>query len=519
MKKRILALFICSVMIVSCFLTSCELDYESIDLSAIESAVREEVSTMNDGKETGGFGNGGNNNSNGNTDTGKENGKENGSKPGGGNPDLGGDLEIPELDFNGNTYRVLTNLVTTDSLLSNGGENYYDNAACQRQIYIEEALNMKFENVICDCDSTRFVLNVQTYVLSGEQLDLVEGDAKAMITLAYQGIFVDLDYIDSINTDAPYWNQNAVRDLRTSNDSLFFIDGAISMGNMERAMVVFFNEDIVNNYGFTSPYEYMYDGRWTVEALKGMASNVYQDTNCDTTMNIADDTYGYVSVVNQFVAFALYHVGESSVTFNSEKRSFELNWKNERMIDAYTDASDLRNSGYAYVGDTDEKHLVQDAFKNGRALFCTDVFVNRDLYSNDGEISLGVVPMPKADQNALDYVSFLYSTPNLYSISITTCWAYETAIIMEAMAAYGYVQILPAYTVREAISADMSEALTVIYNSLYYDLSWHGNLGVTSIASQLIGGNGLSSTLASQEKSIVLQRTEWDKNASLNVGK
>ena len=178
MKKRILAILVCLIMVVSCFLTACELDYETIDLGEIESAIRSEVSTQKgDETETEAIRDNGNNNNNQNNSNQNnsdknddDDKKEEQEKPSIDIPG-GGGADIPSSDLSGVTVTVLTTGASDVYPLfgKNSGE-YVSDLLYKRQLEIEDLLNVKLYNVTSGhtvSQSSQFAQYVMNSVFSG----------------------------------------------------------------------------------------------------------------------------------------------------------------------------------------------------------------------------------------------------------------------------------------------------------------------------------------------------------------
>ena len=515
MKKRILSLCVCFVLVFSFFLTSCELDYETIDIGEIESAIRSEISTKKDEAETDGDRENNENNNNSNQ-------KDEEKKPPIEFPDIGGEIELPEYDFKNVEIVALTDIGAPNNfpLFSNNGSDYLNSMLYKRQIAIEDMLNVSINNRICDLgDFNRFLNHARAILISGEDLEIIEGHSRAMLVLAAEGLLSDLNSLEGINTEAPYWSENAVRDLSTSNGSLFFIDGAISLGNMMNAEVMFFNERLMENYRLDSVYGLVMDGKWTVEEFKRMSLNVATDNDGIPEFNIESDIFGYVTQERHLAMFSLYHTGENSVIYDTEKSRFVMNWNSKKTFEAYDNVMSVVNSIAGYCGELEEKHQVENAFREGRALFCTDVFINMSYLSCEGEVDIGVAPLPKPDLDAENYCTPIYVDANLYSISGLSAKANEAAFVMELMSAYGYARIFDEYMSKSLTNEAQTESVKLIFSSLNYDLTYLGDMGTSSIISSLMNENPLQSTIVSYSAKILNERTNWDTKASLSIGK
>ena len=140
----------------------------------------------------------------------------------------------------------------------------------------------------------------------------------------------------------------------------------------------------------------------------------------------------------------LYSGGDRVITIGGDGTP-ELTIYNPRTVDIFDKFFDMMNTdGAAYIPGISHSAAIDDMFTSGRSLFhagvLSDVIKHRDM---DNEI--GILPHPKYDENVPLYYSLVDAGQNVFVIPLTAEDTERTSIIVEALAAEGYRNIMPAF--------------------------------------------------------------------------
>ena len=93
--------------------------------------------------------------------------------------------------------------------------------------------------------------------------------------------------------DKPWWDQKLIRDL-SINGKLFFEAGNIVLRDKLRVSCLYFNKDMFKSIGVDYPYQYVYDGTWTIDKLMEISKGVNKDLDGNGVMDEYDQ-WGFMS--------------------------------------------------------------------------------------------------------------------------------------------------------------------------------------------------------------------------------
>lgn len=380
--------------------------------------------------------------------------------------------ELGNYDFEGRTFHVVACSGFFFSPYDVGQENgeVLNDAAYRRNIAVEERFNMGMKYTMLDgsaAESNNALIK-----------DITAGDGTYSIGISHPfigltglisgGYAYDWNKVPAVDFDKPWWNRSFNSELRIKNilpcassDFIYFNSGA-----------VFFNKDILADYGFEDPYRSVYDGAWTWDLLSEMTRAAFQDINGDGAPDDGD-RYGYSIILNHRMIPVPYSCGEKVCTRDGDGYPSLANMNTEKMRDIITKYYSLlfENPGtYLYMSGNE-----LEMFRNGRVLFLHYVIQNikalRDL-----EFDYGLLPQPKYSEEQPDYYSLAQS--NVMVIPSNASDLEFTGVITEALSAESYRTVLPAlYEVtfenKYLRDEDSYRMFTLIKDSLVYDALWN----------------------------------------------
>lgn len=389
--------------------------------------------------------------------------------------------ELPDKTYNGEEVKFLTVLHTGydwytshEIYAEEMNGQLINDAVFQRNTVIEKQLDIK----IAETKDTNCSGIVRSSVAAGDsQYDVVMPYMNNTINLALEGSLLDLREIPYLDLEKPWWDSRANKDLILKN-RLFITTGDISILDNECTMVMFFNKEIISQHGLESPYELVYENKWTIDKVAEMSSNLTHDQNGDGKMTTADDRWGISIAHNAPVSF-FFGTGERIVQADANGE-LQVMMGSERAFDVFDKIARLCYSEEALSMHTTDNagfDAVSASFNQGNILFVTFALV--DINSlRDAEFEFGILPYPLFDENQQEYNN-LISTGLVSSTSIPiSCDNIELAgVTLEAMAYYSTTTLTPAYYdnalktryVRDEESQDM---LDIIFATRVYDLGF-----------------------------------------------
>jgi hypothetical protein len=335
--------------------------------------------------------------------------------------------------------------------------------------------------------------------------------------LAADGILWDLTMFDSINLDQPWWNQ--VFDEATSiGGKSYYANGDISLTFMRAAYAILFSKNVLSKYDLDSPYSLVTDGKWTIDALMGMARSAAEDINGNGHMD-SEDNIGMAMLYNSGEAFyaatgvklvtvddgKLTWTGDSAKSISVMEKIYDI--YQDKLVTINCDNASLMSGSYSSLTNVDRGATF---LSTDKTLFLFGTMNNVPLMRDmDGDF--GILPLPKFDDNQERYYSYVHTwSASAATIPITAQDPEGTAMFMEAAAYYASQMITPAYynvalKTKYARDDESQQMLDIIYENRWCDLGNLYNVGevLTGMTSLVTSGqNTFASMMAKKESAI-----------------
>ncbi|MBE6551851.1 MAG: hypothetical protein E7665_06935 [Ruminococcaceae bacterium] len=328
--------------------------------------------------------------------------------------------------------------------------------------------------------------------------------------LAQEGFLVDLNTLESMNLENPWYNQSAVEQMSIGG-KLFFVLGDISTVDNDGIGCITFNKGMIEDGNLTSPYDLIKENKWTIDNFYELCKGYAYDLDGDGDMNIMD-RWGYLtaysSIFLQLNACGVRIVEKDEddlphLCINSSRTLEAI----EKVLALYIDkqttfhVNEMKNipggvSGWQYGN---------NMFMEGRVMF-REVSMYRAIQCREMEEDFGIIPYPKLDSEQENYAhSFSTATPVICILSTADDPEVNGAVI-EALSYYGRTIVRPAYYDRVlkglvARDEDSEFCLDLIFDTADYDLGLVLNLGnLISVFSGYV--NARQSTFASDYASL-----------------
>lgn len=402
--------------------------------------------------------------------------------------------KLPEGDFGGHTFTILVTGNTESGWDKNDfsaeeltGELMND-AIYTRNTTVEDLYNVKiandkqYEGASGTKGQGKGYQNISQAVLSGDAAydaaEIAGYDACALVLQQYLAELSAMPYID---LSQPWWDQNAVADMRL-NGKTYFTTGDISTAINDCTIAVFFNQQVAENNGITDLYDSVRDGSWTLTKLTEYARAVASDLNGDGKYD-ADDRFGTITWDDTVMA-SVNATGVKCASVGADGK-LSVTLYDEKVVGALEQYCDLvldKTVSYNYQRVSYDIATPVSMFQNGQALFFMQL-MNLASSLREMEADFGILPFPKYDEMQDRY----YSTVGSWHSVFFCVPAYmedqnRTGMIVEALAYESreivrpvyYDQILDYKYMRDEDSVDM---LDIILSTRVFDLGWFYKVG------------------------------------------
>lgn len=431
-------------------------------------------------------------------------------------PSYGGDqnsVSMPRLvgnDYGGEEI-LICHQGGRNPIMSDSGAQRLDVILYQRELRIEEMLNVDilYENYV-DYSIENFFNQFRLDVMTGDKnYDLVYGSGYYLTAIATEGFLEDWNDT-SVDLNNGAWYEDAMSQFTTPGGHLHVLAGDGTYDALLSSNVMFFNEDIIENYNMSSPYTLVRNGDWTLENMFSMAFKVENDISGDGIT----DSYGFIGNNISDVS-ALFCTNTHSLEYQNGAYQFTIG--SDRVASVFEQnymGVFSENAWYSdrlwYAGSAFEDGITM--FLSGNALFYTDQLFAADNFS---EMNYGVVPFPKADEDTGKYTSYVNESAKLLAAVVGNYNMDVISDVVDLFGYYGSVDVMPEVCSKYVNNAQGTQGIMAVRNSLFFDLAEFGiceDIRNSAFSTMLNPQpNGLRNKLVSLQKKVVTTANYWSK--------
>ena len=296
--------------------------------------------------------------------------------------------------------------------------------------------------------------------------------------LAAQNFLYDFNTVSSINLDAPWYNQNAIKDL-SINNKVTVLGGDITVSDKSGVIMTAFNKKLAADYGIESLYETVRQGRWTLDKLYELMVQTTVDLNCDGQFSIQDDQFGFAAEDYGGWMLAVAS-GNRLAALDSDGLPF-MTVVTEKAINDYEKIKRVMHEapGRASVNSVDNHERI---FIDNR-YFLTIAVLSQITSFRGMDEDFGIIPQPKQDENQQAYITTISPWVSRFLAMPTTAGNAEmVGAVIDAMARESTDTVMPAYynnllENKIARDEDSVEMLKMIFDTVVYDIGSVFNWG------------------------------------------
>ncbi len=425
-------------------------------------------------------------------------------------------LIVPEYNLGGREIVML--VLQSEGWVNSRDFEYFDESAGEpvndavkdRVIKVEEQFNC----VLKPIHSGDLVNAAKNEIMSGgTAYDFIMPKLADIKSVAPEGLLHDLNKIGTMKLDQPWWNQNAVESLSIGH-KLYFAFGDISLIDNDGIATMGFSKKLVEDNDLTSPYEYVYNDTWTIDAMHEMCKGMNRDLDGDGKLG-KNDQYGLVNGYQNILMF-VFGAGEKLVSKDKDDIPYSTMYT-ERKMDVMGRYIEFMKDDTAYgdLGIFGDHAAATPYFNNDQMLFRMSTMFRFTL-TREMDSDFGFIPIPKFEESQDGYHhAFADASPGV-SIPVTIENTDEIGAVIEALAYYGRYVLLPAYydiNLQTKISRDDESAamLDIIYDTSSFDLGYVYDFGSVIDMFYDCGykkSNGFAAAYASKEALVEKQIQE-----------
>ncbi|MHB1154536.1 MAG: hypothetical protein ACYCWE_16085 [Eubacteriales bacterium] len=411
------------------------------------------------------------------------------------------DLPYESADYEGYSFKLLVRGKAYGFWESN--EMYADvidgeplnDAIYKRVVDIEEMYNVKVELIKSAATVAADAIKV---IQAGEDAyDMLLGGSSDASTLATNNTLLDLNEVEGLNLDMPWWDQAANTGMSIMG-KLYFTTGEISTDRYRATEAILFNKVMLEEYNLDSPYDLVRSGTWTLPKMLEMSHGVSSDIDGNGEFD-ENDKYGMITYTN-VVTSGIFASGIHYNTKNEEDLP-ELTFYNERTVNVVEDYITFMTDKELCFDWANYYHLAADPNTNVGLIIFQE---NRGLFNYNGIHAVpnlrnmfsdfGIVPIPKYDEAQEGYYSCANNVACPFvMIPKTVAETARAGVLVEAMARKGRELTKVAFydiTLKDKASRDedSKEMLDIVFDNMVYDVVFFFNFGdVGNLANTMMG--------------------------------
>ncbi len=382
---------------------------------------------------------------------------------------------VPTPDFGGEEVTILTwkHSIPEFNVEAETGDLIKD-AVFLREQTTEDRLHVEISAIEKAGDwnnRNAFINDVTQSVNAGDgAYDLVAHYSLAASLGTMKNLYLNLHEVPHIDFTQPWWPGDIV-DATSIGNKVYFTTGDVAPSVLRNIFGIYFNDDLIKQNGFESPYDLVEGGKWTFEKLRQMSLGQYQDLNNNQEADIGD-RFGFVftDIVHVdpfFYAAGLTIVGKDgngnyvlSEKFNSEQTATWL------------------TTLCSYLHDNNDV-IVQPSgtpiFHSGQSLFMVGTLNMATTSLRDVDFTYGMVPLPKYDEEQDRHYSVVGMTYSMMTVPIDVKNVECSGAVLESLACEGYRQVSPAifetaFKIKYSETEQAAKMYDIVRETLVYDV-------------------------------------------------
>ena len=412
---------------------------------------------------------------------------------------------LPECDYDGAEIKLL---VRTERLYYLDADEVtgdtLNDRVYERNLADENRFNVGLEYIDVASDVNLFTKAVESSIMADDEgYDIICPDY--WWKLDTQGYFVDLNKLDYLHFDMPWWaagwNKNtAINGVSYTGVGYFCLD---LLRNVE---VVYFNKSLVDQYSLEDPYSLTNSGDWTIDKLLEMSRAVSGDANGNGIVD-EDDRFGVY--LNIHALHGLYHSLGAELVGKNNEGEYEISVMNERYVEINDIIYNMLNSTDTTVYSLDitvdfTTTAAYHPFSQNNLLFTMFALTAVEAM-RASDIDFGIVPVPTLNAGE-EYITHNYGC-TLSAIPVNSPDIERSSIILEALNIESYRLIIPSYydTVLQGKLArddESKDMLDLIFENIEFDFGFVHSASLNNIEGVMFEGKSenMTSVYSSQEE-------------------
>ena len=377
----------------------------------------------------------------------------------------------PDKDFSGSAMDILLWNENSFSVEEETGD-VIDDAVFARNSTVQDILGVDFTYDVRSDDYSKWLNTLNSSILAGDNAyQLAGGYGYRLAKDSLGGNFHNLENNAYIDFSNPWWPSNII-EAADLGGQMTLCFGNIDPNYYDVTYAMYFNKRLAEELNTGDIYGLVNDGKWTLDKLSELSESAASDLNGDTIMD-ENDRFGIASEVCMSVD-AYIQACDIRITERDADGTPRLLGLTERYADAQAKVRALLNNKNVAFYNT-SIDATREMFRNSKALFLANDIKTAHIMRNMDD-DFGIIPYPKFDEAQEKYLTYnAIGNSTAFIIPITADDELAGAVL-EALAYYGWKDVLPAYYERAlkgkaARDTDSEEMLDIIFANIEFDFT------------------------------------------------
>ena len=360
--------------------------------------------------------------------------------------------DVPDtLKYDGTTIRIFVSNGSgqNEELYAGQGEltgDVENDAIMQRNMTAEDRLDIKLEYIGDPTGAWDTIGGILTrFIMAGDTTyDMYLGNEYGHVNLITLGGLQNINDLDYIDFDKPWWNVKYMDEMMIGNDARYFLAGDYIIETIRMAHTLFFNKNFYED-AFGNPdemYDWVLDGTWTIDRLASVCEASFVDLN-NNGISDPDDRLGYITYLAAASVDPFAYLGDVPYSVHDENGYIVLNLMSDQAVTLGEKVvSFFHQPGSVFQMSTNVSGTV---FKEGRSLFLGLQSLGTAKWYRDMEDDYGFLPYPKLDENQHAYHSLVADNALIGSIPSASQNLDKIGAVLEVLSSETYKTVMPAW--------------------------------------------------------------------------
>lgn len=384
--------------------------------------------------------------------------------------------DLPEVSYKDKTIKFLEREIEMGNNIDVYFNEFYgdltlaepvSNAVYDRNMVIEDKYGIKIESIRVKNSELK-----STFTNMADAGDMachvISANGQTTMSLAVAGYLRDINTLDYIDYDNPWWMGMAMETSSIAGKNAFIL-GDTNIQAFMAVEGVYFNKQLVKDLELEDLYTVVREGRWTIDKMYEYCEAAVAELDGDNVMTDAD-RFGFIFNNHSWQPF-FYGSGELLIE-KDETDTPKLVISNEKtfqtlskVMDFLSDDEVMACSAWYSYGN------MGNYFQAGHGMFYAQLmYVTLEM--RQGELEFGILPVPKVYDTQDEYYSYVHQKSSYTSVPKVNQELEMTGIILEDMAYESYKQIRPAFfdvmlDGKIAKDEESTEMLDYMYKNVY----------------------------------------------------